>query len=317
MAKPRIFISSTFYDLRYVREDLERFIKELGYEPVRHETGAITYGKEESLEEYAYREVDLSDVIVSIVGGRFGSSSQQNSDSSISQNELRRALERGIQVFIFIEKNVLAEYSTYQLNKTNDQVKYQFADDVRIFEFIESLYALPRNNPIASFEVSADITNYLLIQWAGLFQRFLQEQKRLSELKILEEMKTVAGTLQELTRFLTEERRNKDEAIQNILFANHPAFRRFAELTNTKYRMFFTNNEELDAWLRARSWKSVSKEKLDDDSVVEWINRQGDEYLKLTHPIFDADGRLRVFTEDDWNDEWVDRRSVTFEDIPF
>lgn len=117
MARPRIFISSTFYDLRYVREDLERFIKELGYEPVRHETGAITYGKEESPEEYAYREVDLSDVIVSIIGGRFGSTSQQDNDSSISQKELRRALERGIQVFIFIEKNVLSEYSTYQLNK--------------------------------------------------------------------------------------------------------------------------------------------------------------------------------------------------------
>lgn len=182
------------------------------------------------------------------------------------------AEERGIQVFIFIEKNVLAEYSTCQLNRDSDQVKYRFADDVRILEFIESLYALPRNNPIASFEVSADITGYLLVQWAGLFQRSLQEQKRLSELKILEEMKTVAGTLQELTRFLTEERRNKDEAIQNILFANHPAFRRFAELTNTKYRVFFTNHRKLDAWLSARSWKPIGKGGLDNDSVLEWIN---------------------------------------------
>ena len=41
MAKPRIFISSTFYDLRQVREDLERTIRELGYEPVRNETGSI------------------------------------------------------------------------------------------------------------------------------------------------------------------------------------------------------------------------------------------------------------------------------------
>ncbi len=41
MARPRIFISSTFYDLRQVRYDIERSIRELGYEPVRHETGAI------------------------------------------------------------------------------------------------------------------------------------------------------------------------------------------------------------------------------------------------------------------------------------
>lgn len=322
MAKPRIFISSTFYDLRYVREDLERFVKELGYEPVRHETGAIPYGKEEAPEEYAYREVDLSDVIVSIIGGRFGSTSQQDDNSSISQRELRRALERGIQVFIFVEKNVLAEYSTYQLNKNSEQIKYRFADDVRIYEFIETLYALPRNNPIASFETSADITEYLLVQWAGLFQRFLQEQKRISELKVLEEMKVIATTLQNLTKFLTEERQNKDEAIRNILFANHPAFRRFAEVTNTSYRVFFTNERELDAWIRARGWSPIGQEVLDDDSVMEWTHANREGYLKLDYKIFDEEGRLKVYNDDDWNDNWlyfVPQGSSTesLEELPF
>lgn len=32
MAKPRIFISSTFYDLKQVRSDLDNFITGLGYE---------------------------------------------------------------------------------------------------------------------------------------------------------------------------------------------------------------------------------------------------------------------------------------------
>lgn len=31
MAKPRVFISSTFYDLRQVRQDLDQFIMSLGY----------------------------------------------------------------------------------------------------------------------------------------------------------------------------------------------------------------------------------------------------------------------------------------------
>jgi hypothetical protein len=57
MARPRVFICSTFYDLRQIRDDLERFMRDLGYEPVRHETGAIPYGKELPPEEYAYREV--------------------------------------------------------------------------------------------------------------------------------------------------------------------------------------------------------------------------------------------------------------------
>ena len=100
MAKPRVFISSTFYDLRHVREDLERFVRELGYEPVRHETGSIPYGKQESPESYAYQEVELSDIIVTIIGGRFGTESRQEVGYSITQNELRRALDRNVQVFI-------------------------------------------------------------------------------------------------------------------------------------------------------------------------------------------------------------------------
>jgi hypothetical protein len=84
MAKPRVFISSTFYDLKQVREDLERFIREIGYEPVRNETGVIPYGKEVSPEKHAYREVELSDIIVSIIGGRFGSESTQNDRHSIT-----------------------------------------------------------------------------------------------------------------------------------------------------------------------------------------------------------------------------------------
>ncbi len=305
MAIPRVFISSTFYDLRQVREDLERFVRELGYEPVRNETGAIPYGKEEAPEAYAYREVELCDMIITVIGGRYGTASQHEQGYSITQNELRKALERGIQVFVFVEKNVLSEYSTYQINKENTSTKYRFVDNVKVFEFIEHLYQLPRNNPISSFEISSDITKYLKAQWAGLFQRFLQEQKRLSEIKVLDEMKTVSSTLQQLVKFLTDERRNADDAIKNILMANHPAFKRFADVTDTHYRVFFTNVTELNAWLKARKWKPMDVERYDQDSVMEWKSDGRSEYLKLTENIFDEQGRLRTYTDNEWVDEWV------------
>ena len=41
--KPRIFISSTFYDLKYVREDISNFIKTHGFETVMFEDGDIGY----------------------------------------------------------------------------------------------------------------------------------------------------------------------------------------------------------------------------------------------------------------------------------
>ena len=55
MARPRVFISSTFYDLKYIRQDLENFVKQLGYEPVMNERGTITYEKDVPLEELRRR----------------------------------------------------------------------------------------------------------------------------------------------------------------------------------------------------------------------------------------------------------------------
>jgi hypothetical protein len=89
MAKPRIFISSTFYDLRQVRADLDFFIEQMGYDPVRNEEGDIPYGKEEALEEYCYKEIKNIDILVCIIGGRFGSESRNNNKSSITQMELK------------------------------------------------------------------------------------------------------------------------------------------------------------------------------------------------------------------------------------
>jgi hypothetical protein len=43
MAKPRVFVSSTYYDLRHIRASLETFIHSLGYEPVLSEKGNIAY----------------------------------------------------------------------------------------------------------------------------------------------------------------------------------------------------------------------------------------------------------------------------------
>ena len=317
MARPRVFISSTFYDLRQVRSDIERFIRELGYEPVRHETGAVPYSRHERLESGAYREIELSDVIVFITGGKFGTESAEEPGYSISQVELKRALDAGIQVFIFVEANVLSEYDTYKLNKDSEGVKYSSVSNVRVFKFLDELYSLPRNNPITQFEVASDITNFLKEQFAGLFHRFLQEQKRMKEIRVLDEMNSVASTLKELVGFLTDERKSSDEAIKSILLANHPAFRRLAILTKTSYRVFFSTRKEMTKWLAVRRWQSIPADKLDSDSVEEWENEGWKKYLKFKKKIFDKNGKLLPYTADNWKDEWIEVGNLsTDDDVP-
>ena len=78
MAKPRIFVSSTYYDLRHIRASLETFISSLGYEPVLSEKGNIAYTHDGPLDESCYREAAGADILVMIIGGRYGS---ERSDS--------------------------------------------------------------------------------------------------------------------------------------------------------------------------------------------------------------------------------------------
>ncbi|MDP1845332.1 MAG: DUF4062 domain-containing protein, partial [Candidatus Moranbacteria bacterium] len=43
MPPPRVFVSSTCYDLKYIRENLRYFIERMGYEPVLSEEGDVFY----------------------------------------------------------------------------------------------------------------------------------------------------------------------------------------------------------------------------------------------------------------------------------
>lgn len=326
MAKPRVFISSTFYDLRQVRSDLERFIKDLGYEPVLNELGNIPYGKDEKLEEYCYKEISNIDILVSIVGGRFGSESQHDT-LSISQMEFRTALELNKQVYIFIEKNVNAEYQTYLLNKMNKEIVYRFADNVKIYEFIEFCENLPNNNNIHSFETSIDIVQYLKEQWAGLFQRFLQEQPRLKEINLLKRIEGTARTLNQLVNFLTEERKDKDSAIQDILLSNHPAMEKLRQLLNVNYRVYFTTIDELTEWLSARGYRTSDMDFLfgQEDTILYYYTdiRQQKKYtLIVNREIFNEDGKLKVFRQSEWRNDFIHLRDESIDqksndDIPF
>ena len=326
MAKPRVFVSSTFYDLRQVRSDIERFIRELGYEAVLNELGNIPYGKDDKLEEYCYKEISNIDILVSIVGGRFGSESQHD-NLSISQIEFKTALELNKQVYIFIDKNVHAEYQTYLINKKNKEIKYRFADNIKIYEFIEFCENLPNNNNIHSFETSLDIVQYLKEQWAGLFQRFLQDQPRIKEINLLKGIEGTAKTLNQLVNFLTEERKDRDSAIQDILLSNHPAMEEVRGLLNVRYRVYFTSSDELSDWLSARGYKTNEIDSIfGEEPEIKYYctdNRLKKKFtLFVSREIFNEDGKLKVYRQSEWKADFIKFTEESIEqkpsdDLPF
>ena len=73
MARPRVFVSSTYYDLKHICASLDLFIEQLGYESVLSEKGDIAYAHDRPLDESCYREASSVDIFVLILGGRYGS----------------------------------------------------------------------------------------------------------------------------------------------------------------------------------------------------------------------------------------------------
>ena len=102
----------------------------------------------------------------------------------------------------------------------------------------------------------------------------------------------------------------------------YPVFRRLATLVKAPYRVFFSTKKEMAAWLGARGWEPVSENRLAPDSVEEWRHEAWDSrFLKFKKAIFDGNGRLRRYTVDEWDDEWIEMASAltdfTEDDIPF
>ena len=312
MARPQVFISSTYYDLKSVRDDIARFLREAGYESIRHEIGAIPYARNEKLESSCYREVENCDILVCIIGGRFGTASTTAS-GSITQNELRSAYEKGKQVFIFVDKLVFSEWHFYQNNKLLENAKYSAVNDKKIFEFIEEVSQLSAGNPLFPFDTSSEIISILREQLAGLFQRLLSEQTLLQHRRLFEELKSSITTVGELAKFLSDKTTNDQGAIAQVLLTDHPVFAALKTSMKNKYRIFFSDLSELDQWAAgARSLKPVDEEIWDDKEYREWFKHERDvdgvkslHLLKIYSGLFDLSGRLRPISKAAWKSEFV------------
>lgn len=315
MAKPRIFISSTFFDLRSMRASLERFVKEMGYDPILFERGHIPWGKEDPLESSCYREIHTCDVLVAVIGGKFGTQSRNN-ESSITQNEINEAFEKGKQVYLFVDKSVHAEYHTYQKSKHLEGFTPISVDNNKIFDFIHDIYNMDVGNPVEPFETVEDIIRYLREQWAGLFQRLLVTNSRKLESELISDIKTSSETLRSLVNVLVKEKKNPAQ-VNDILMLHHPAFEAIKKAAGITYRVVFYNLEELSSLLAARGF--VLDEDFSPAGFHDFDNHKAKRGIRVDQEIFE-NGRLKVMTPAEWRSEFV--KVITFnppsdDDVPF
>jgi len=320
MARPRVFISSTYYDLKQTRENLDHFLTGLGYDTVRNEHGDIPYGNKEELEKYCYKEVNNIDIFVSIIGGRFGSEAK-DSDWSISNEELRTAINNGKQVYIFIEKSVDNEYETYLLNKDNPDTKYKYVDNVKIYQFLEEIHKLTTNNNIKTFESSAEIQDYLKEQFAGLFQSFLESSAKTKDFSLSIKLEEIVEKFNSLSTQYEQIRETIAQTLYTNQYMTHPVVLRVASLLNIHYGIWFDDFNKLNSLLRAYGWTPDEGEDVyrwtKDTSIAENID-----VITISKSLFDDSGQLRSYNSTILSDDSVRRITETKEiedssDLPF
>lgn len=208
MAKLRIFVSSTCYDLGVIRSELRPFITALGHDPVMSDYADILYDPRSHTHDSCIKEVPNCDMVVLIIGPRFGgtgipsilenfdfdSLSRMSSKTallehkdklSITQLEILKAAEQSIPVYAFVDEKVFHDHHVYEKNKGKPEVidaiefpSIQKKDTAKyIFEFINFLTHRTHNNSITPFSRLDDIKENLIGQWSQLFQRLLSENR--------------------------------------------------------------------------------------------------------------------------------------------
>lgn len=243
MAKLRVFVSSTYYDLRHIRSSMEGFIESMGYEPVLFENGDIPFHHDISLAEACYNEVNNSHMLILIVGGRYGSATEERKKktphttiekmyetyNSVTTKEYETARKKDIPTFIFVEKGVKAEYETFKSNRDNNSIKYAHVDSVNIFYLLDDILTQKKNNYVKEFDKFEDIVIWLKEQWAGIFADLLLNKKDSSTLRDMSaqlvELNQVTKSMKEYTESIM--RKVKPDDFEKIITKEESKLRLF------------------------------------------------------------------------------------------
>ena len=247
--KLKIFVSSTCYDLSIIRSQLKSFIENMGYDAVLSEYNDIFYDPQDHTHESCVKEVSNADIVILIIGSRFGGRGIPNLQSlidfktlstsslktrildhqdqlSVTQYEIFKAIESNIPVYCFVEESVWHDHRVYEENKEKEDViknmKFPSIDNNEtapyIFEFINFMRARTHNNALFPFGKLEDIEGCLLKQWSNLFQSLLSQSK--SKTEASKQMNQITEQLNDMKALIMSSVNNPDsskEAAKGVL----------------------------------------------------------------------------------------------------
>ena len=324
MAVPKVFISSTCYDLAEERAQLERFVSSYGFQPILSEFNDVFFNPDEHTHESCVKEVVNCDLFILVISGRFGGKYIKGTGESITQAEYNEARKQKIPIFAFVKGNVLEAQLYYKENiKTNDlefanKINYpaitKQSDSESIFKFIESVQRASENNAIESYTSFTEIENHLRKQWAGLFYNFLQKRKDQREVEhissILDRLSGSSAKLESLVESLHTKQFTEEETKELISKS---------EIRVNVDIFFSTLKDIVDEVILDFDDKFLTLEIIDTivdcnaneyKSFYEYLNASG--FIKVLYNEIDVD---IIFTKDEIQNFSMSSNSVATQDL--
>jgi hypothetical protein len=304
MARPKIFVSSTYYDLRHIRSNLELFISELGYDAILFENGSVAFDPALPLDESCYDEVKACDIFVLILGGRYGSIASSEAKSpheagrlamlnSVTKKEYLTARDKDIPIYIFVEKAVASEFRTYQKNRANKKIKYAHVDNVAIFSLLDDIYKESRNNLIREFEKAKDIESWLKDQWAGLFAQLIRArstQRELHDLSAqLSELNAITDGLKNYSEVMLKTLKVKN--VENVISETDQKIHKAREedfIVSPMITFLVRRARRNGLPVHVRQWVSAFQSSKDSRQFLQTIGFSGDSLESLVKDFGDA-----------------------------
>jgi hypothetical protein len=250
MATPRVFVSSTCYDLQEIRYQMRKFIGDYGFDPVMSEFGDIFYNSDKHVQDACKDEIEKCNLFVLIIGNNYGSlyhSQEVSTDipQSITLHEFKKALDTKVAKHIYVNKYVNHDYNNYKkaldkkffshfasnevdpndIDKVKNSIRLEFDESYPfpnetykyIFYFLDIVYAQKVNNAIIVFESFDEIKESLRKQWAGFVYESLTRGNSVKT-EVIEDFSIKLDKIESQIRTLVESKVGNNGQDSNLTF---------------------------------------------------------------------------------------------------
>lgn len=306
MPSPRVFISSTCYDLRDIRHALRQFIGNFGFEPVMSEFGDIFYQFDAHVQDACISAIEKCNLFVLIIGTQYGSTYHANGNNdyqldSVTLQEFKKALDLKIPKHIFIDRFLEHDYQNFrhflqaklqdhfkgkefpedaisvEIDRVRKQIdmQYHFPQKAyqNIFHFLDLIYDLKTNNAIFKFETFEDIEGELRKQWAGYMYEALTSPNSVSS-GIVQTFTSKLDALEKILKTLVSSKIEDDNSGKISLNIENLS-QSFLPSEIQEAQSMFEDSIKSILYDDNGNERGYFTQELDEQLVADWLNNLG------------------------------------------